>query len=149
MKKIFFSTALLFSLAVAHGQTVLQQAQNEAKQSHKLILLSFSGSDWCIPCIKMHKSFFENPEFKKTADSLLVLVNADFPRNRKNQLEGNIKKRNEALADKYNPQGAFPFTLLLDENGTRLKTWSGMPDEPVEDWIKEIVTVYDKKYQHE
>ncbi|GEP90727.1 Thioredoxin-like [Chitinophaga terrae (ex Kim and Jung 2007)] len=149
MKKITFSTVLLFSLAMAHGQTVFQQAQNEAKQTHKLILLSFSGSDWCVPCIRMHKSFFENPEFKKTADSLLVLVNADFPRNRKNQLDGNIKKQNEALADKYNPQGAFPYTLLLDENGTPLKTWSGMPDEAVEDWIKEIVTVYDKKYRNE
>jgi len=149
MKKIIFSTVLLFSLAMAYGQTVLQQAQNEAKQTHKLILLSFSGSDWCVPCIKMHKSFFENPEFKKTADSLLVLVNADFPRNRKNQLDGNIKKQNESLADKYNSQGAFPFTLLLDENGRPLKTWSGIPAEPVEDWIKEIITVYNKKYQHE
>lgn len=58
MKKITFSTVLLFSLAMAHGQTVFQQAQNEAKQTHKLILLSFSGSDWCVPCIRMHKSFF-------------------------------------------------------------------------------------------
>jgi len=149
MKKLFFFTALLFSLTAVHGQTVFEQAQNEAKQTRKLILLSFSGSDWCVPCIKMHKSFFENPEFKKTADSLLVLVNADFPRNRKNQLDGNIKKQNEALADRYNRQGAFPYTLLLDENGTPLRTWSGVPAEPVEDWIKEIVTVYDKKYRHE
>lgn len=149
MKKLIFFTALLFSLTAVHGQTVFEQARNEAKQTRKLILLSFSGSDWCVPCIKMHQSFFESPAFKKTADSLLVLVNADFPRNRKNQLDVNIKKQNEALADKFNPRGSFPYTLLLDENGTPLKTWIGMPDESVEDWIKEIVTVYDKKYRNE
>ena len=149
MKKIIFSLVLLFSLAVAHGQTVFEKAKQEAKQTHKLVLLNLSGSDWCVPCIKMHQSFFENADFKNVADKLLVLVNADFPRNRKNQLDGKIKKQNEALADKYNPQGAFPYTLLLDENGTPLKTWSGMPDEPVEDWIREIVTVYDKKYRNE
>lgn len=149
MKRIFFSVVLLFSMAMAHGQTIFEKAKQEAKQKHKLVLLNFSGSDWCIPCIKMHQSFFENADFKSAADSLLVLVNADFPRNKKNQPDNSIKKQNEALADKYNSQGAFPYTVLLDDNGTPLKTWSGMPAEPVTDWIKEIVRIYNKQYPHE
>jgi thiol-disulfide isomerase/thioredoxin len=149
MKKIFFTTALLFSLAIAHGQTVFEKAKQEAKQTHKLVLLNFSGSDWCVPCIKMHQSFFENADFKNVADKLLVLVNADFPRNKKNKVDNNTKKQNEVLADKYNPQGIFPYTLLLDENGVPLKKWSGMPAEPVADWIKEIIAVYNKQYRNE
>lgn len=149
MKKIFFTVVMLFSLAMAHGQTIFEKAKQDAKQKHKLVLLSFSGSDWCVPCIKMHQSFFENADFKNVADRLLVLVNADFPRNKKNKVDNNIKKQNEGLADTYNPQGIFPYTLLLDENGTPLKKWSGMPAEPVADWIKEIIAVYNKQYRNE
>ncbi len=30
-----------------------------------------------------------------------------------------------ALAEKYNPEGKFPFTLLLDSKGKVLKKWDG------------------------
>ena len=57
------------------------------------------------------------------------MVNADFPRNKKNQLPANIKKQNEALADQYNPSGKFPFTVLITADGKIVKTWDGLPDE--------------------
>ena len=63
------------------------------------------------------------------ADSTLVMYNADFPRNKKNALPKELKKQNESLADKYNPEGKFPFTLLLDTNGRILKSWDGYPDQ--------------------
>ena len=68
----------------------------------------------------------------------LVLVNADFPRKKKNQLSDLQVKRNEALAEKYNKEGAFPYTLLLNADGKVLKTWKGKPAVPVEKWTQEI-----------
>src|SRR6201996_2669898 len=113
-------------------------AKKEAGQEHKLILINFSGSDWCGPCIRLRKEILETPMFEDYATSHLVLVRADFPRQKKNQLSKEQVKLNEALADKYNADGKFPYTLLVDENGKVLKTWDGFPDESPEQFVAEI-----------
>jgi len=105
----------------------VEKAKAEAAQNNKYILLNFCGSDWCGPCIKLKKDIFESADFQQYADAHLVLVRADFPRQKKNQLDAAQTARNEALAEKYNPQGKFPFTLLLDANGKILKEWEGYP----------------------
>jgi thioredoxin-related protein len=104
-----------------------EKAKTEAKSSHKQILVNFSGSDWCGPCIKLTKEVFESETFKTYAQEKLVLVRADFPRMKKNKLSKEQTAINEALADKYNKDGTFPLTLLLDENGNVLKKWVGNP----------------------
>jgi thioredoxin-related protein len=114
------------------------QAKQEAKQGNRKILLNFSGSDWCAPCIKMKKDVFEKPEFGDYAAKHLVLVRADFPRHKKNQLSTQQTAHNEQLAEKYNSQGKFPFTLLLDAEGKVIQTWDGYQDATVNDFIKQI-----------
>ncbi len=109
--------------------TNFDEAKQLAKQKHEFILLNFSGSDWCGPCIRLHSGVFDSDIFKQFADQHLVLVNADFPRLKKNQLPKGQAKRNDALADQYNKTGIFPYTLLLDENGKVLKTWEGFFDQ--------------------
>lgn len=114
------------------------KAQAEAQQSHKLILINFSGSDWCGPCIRLRKEILESSVFENYAADHLLLVRADFPRQKKNQLSKDQVKLNEALADKYNAEGKFPFTLLVDEQGKVLKQWDGYPDETPEKFIEQI-----------
>jgi thioredoxin-related protein len=116
----------------------LEEAKDIAQKEHKYILLNFSGSDWCGPCIRMRKEFFESTVFKEMADSELVLVNADFPRNKKNQPSAAQQKINDTMADKYNSQGKFPYTLLLDPNGKVLQTWEGFPEESAESFTVDI-----------
>ena len=110
-------------------------AQALAKTSHKPILVNFSGSDWCVPCMRMHKEIFGSASFQKFASDNLVLYNADFPRMKKNQLPKDKVKANEQLADRYNAEGKFPLTLLLDENGNVIHTWDGYPDGSAEDFV--------------
>jgi thioredoxin-related protein len=116
----------------------IDQAKKEASDSHKNILVNFSGSDWCGPCIRMHKEIFESDAFAKYAGDNLVLLNADFPRLKKNQLSKDQTKLNEALADKYNPGGKFPYTVLLDANGKVLKSWEGYTSISPETFITEV-----------
>ena len=116
----------------------LEEAKDIAQKEHKYILLNFSGSDWCGPCIRMRKEIFESAVFKEMADSELILVNADFPRNKKNQPSAAQQKMNDEMADKYNSQGKFPYTLLLDPNGKVLQTWEGFPEESVESFTVDI-----------
>ncbi|NBP70270.1 MAG: thioredoxin family protein [Cytophagia bacterium] len=116
---------LFVSLFTGTWLTNFEEAQTQAKQEQKLILLNFSGSDWCAPCIKMKQEVFESADFIQLADESLVLVRADFPRSKKKQLPADQTAHNEKLAERYNPQGKFPYTLLLNSDGSILKTWDG------------------------
>lgn len=120
-----------------------ETAKKHAKDEHKLILLNFSGSDWCGPCIAFRKDYLENDTFTHMANDRLILVNADFPRKKKNAGSPEMVKRNEALAEQYNKNGAFPLTLLLNADGKVLKSWQGKPDATVEKWVQEINAVCD------
>lgn len=125
-------------LASPNWKYDFEAAKNEAKKDHKFILLNFAGSDWCGPCIKMTRDIFEKDAFISYADSHLVLIRADFPRSKKNQLDAKQTQHNEALAEKYNPQGKFPLTLLLDANGKILKTWDGFKSGTPEEFIEQV-----------
>src|ERR1700744_4002603 len=125
-------TIMLFMLLSAEMVTWLgnfNEAKQEAAKSHKLILINFSGSDWCGPCIRERKEILETDAFENYAARHLVLVRADFPRQKKNQLSKEQQKLNDALADHYNADGKFPYPLLVDEHGKILKTWAGFPGE--------------------
>lgn len=121
---IVFFLSLSF-LSPIEWTTDFAKAKTEANSQHKYILLNFSGSDWCGPCIKLKKEVLDSPEFLQYADNKLVLVRADFPRNKKNRLSPELTKHNEALAEKYNNQGKFPYTVLIDADGKIVKSWEG------------------------
>ncbi|MEO6404363.1 MAG: thioredoxin family protein [Ferruginibacter sp.] len=139
MKKIFLSFFSLFAIFISlSAQPVLDSARKIAADKHELILLNFSGSDWCGPCIRMHKEILDTKSFKKVSEDNLVMINADFPRKKKNQLSKKLQKQNDALAEKYNPTGKFPYTLLLNAEGKVVKTWDGLPDENAEQFADEV-----------
>ena len=138
MKKLLVIALCIFTMSFTVWQPNVETARQIAKEKHQLILLNFSGSDWCGPCMRLRSEIFDSPVFSAMADTTLVMVNADFPRNKKNQLDKQIVKQNEALADKYNPEGKFPFTLLLDANGKVIKSWDGLPKETAAQFTNEV-----------
>jgi thioredoxin-related protein len=105
--------------------TDFSKAITEASAKNKYILLNFSGSDWCGPCMKLKKEVLDSEDFLKFADTKLVLVRADFPRSKKNKLSSELTKHNENLAEKYNKEGKFPLTVLIDSEGNVVKSWDG------------------------
>jgi thioredoxin-related protein len=127
-----------FTNASTNWHYNLDEAKQIAAKEHKYILLNFSGSDWCGPCIHMHKEIFDDTLFQQFAGVTLVMVNADFPRNKKNQLSKEQQALNDKMADAYNKQGAFPYTVLLDADGKVLKAWDGYPKETVPAFIEDI-----------
>jgi len=123
--------------------TDLDKAKESAQAGHKLIMLNFSGSDWCGPCIRMHKELFESKTFSEYANDHLVLVSADFPRLKKHQLSPEQLNKNNKLAETYNKEGNFPFTLLLSADGKVLKTWDGYPKTSPEEFTDQIKAIVD------
>lgn len=140
MKLLAIYLTMIFSASVSWLGD-FNTAKTEATQNHKLILINFSGSDWCGPCIRLRKEILESATFENYAADHLVLVRADFPRQKKNQLSKEQVKLNESLADQYNPDGKFPFTLLVDEHGKVLRTWDGFPNEAPDQFVSDINSV--------
>ena len=143
VKNLFVVLLCITAMSFTIWQTDFEKAKQIAKQNHQLILLNFSGSDWCGPCMRMRKEIFDDKEFLAMADTNLVLINADFPRNKKNKLDEISIKKNETLADKYNPEGKFPLTLLLNADGKVIKIWDGLPKENAKQFTQEIKLIFD------
>ncbi|MDP4284364.1 MAG: thioredoxin family protein [Bacteroidota bacterium] len=145
MKNLSIMILCFTGMSFTGWQPNFETAKKVASEKHELILLNFSGSDWCGPCMRLRKEIFESDVFSKMADTSLVLLDADFPRNKKNQLDEKTMKQNDALADRYNPDGNFPFTLLLDANGKVIKSWIGLPTESAEEFTDEIASICNYK----
>ena len=99
-----------------------KKAQEEAKANNKLLLLNFTGSDWCGWCIKIDKEIWSQPQFKDYARDNLVLVELDFPRRKDQPAE--VKKQNLQLAQQYEVLG-FPTIVVLNGNGQKLWQFDG------------------------
>lgn len=129
MKKFLMSLITALSLlqvaaSDASWLTDLPKAQAQAKAENKLVLMNFTGSDWCGFCIKLHKEVFSKSEFKEFAAKHLVLVEVDFPQEKKQSQE--LKKANAALEKKYKV-GGYPTLVILNGDGKKLEVIEGYP----------------------
>ena len=142
MKSFVLAAVLLVAVAtlkVAAAEsawsTDFSAAQAQAKKENKLVLMNFTGSDWCGWCKKLHKEVFSTKEFGAYAKEKLVLVEVDFP-NGKKQTDA-LKKANEALQEKFKAEG-FPTIVVLNGEGKVAWRQVGyMPGGP-EAWIAKL-----------
>lgn len=138
MKPLFALILLFLCSFTIHWENDFSRAKQTALAEHKYILLNFSGSDWCGPCIRMHKEIFETESFSTFASNQLVMVNADFPRQKKNQLTRSQQQQNEQLAERYDVAGHFPYTVLLSPDGNIVKAWDGLPHQGITAFVAEL-----------
>lgn len=117
MKKIFLMMTLLGSaLAFSQDWKSFEEAKVLAQKENKFIILVFSGSDWCAPCIKLDKNIWQSDAFKAEAQKDWILVRADFPKKKANALTQSQQEENKVLAEKYNKEGFFPLVVVMDKN---------------------------------
>ncbi|MET7028157.1 thioredoxin family protein [Sediminicola luteus] len=119
MRKLLFIWLLYLPVTVCAQEWTddFIDAMAIAQKENKPIILVFSGSDWCAPCIKLDREIWQSDEFKSYAKENYVLYKADFPRKKENKLEIDRATQNKFLADNYNPKGYFPLVLVLGKQG--------------------------------
>jgi protein disulfide-isomerase len=118
----------------------LEEAVEVAQEENKNILVNFTGSDWCVWCMRLSDEVFIQDEFGTYANENLVLVKIDFPR--KKQLPQGEQEYNNGLAQKYGIRG-FPTILLLDSDGNLVRQTQYQPGG-AENYIKHIDESYIK-----
>ena len=120
MKKLALCLLTCFAVlqlkAAEVWTTDVPKAQAEARADKKLVMLDFTGSDWCGWCIKLHKEVFDTPEFAEYAKKNLVLVEVDFPHKKQPTA---LKKTNAALQAKYQVEG-YPTIIVLNGDGKKV-----------------------------
>ena len=116
-------------------ETNYKKAQSEAKSSHKLVFINFTGSDWCGYCIQLDRLILSQPQFKDYATKNLILVEIDFPRRKPQSVE--IRKQNQELAERYQVDG-FPTVVVLDGDGKTVWRYDGMYTGGVAAFLAEL-----------
>lgn len=107
----------LSTVSAQDWQTDFSKAKEIATTESKPIVLVFQGSDWCAPCIKLDREIWSTETFKNYAQKNFVMLQADFPRRKKNALPEHQTIANAKLAEIYNKNGIFPFVVVLNNKG--------------------------------
>ena len=125
---LFVLIATCAGVSAADWQTDYAKALQMAKSQNKRVLLDFTGSDWCGPCIALRKQVFSRSDFRAYADKNLVLVEVDYPQRKKQSAE--LKKQNEKLSKQYGiDEKGFPTVVLLDPAAKVIREFTGYDGE--------------------
>lgn len=101
-KRFFPLLAVAAMVSTAFGvewMTDLEAAKAKAKAEKKLILMDFTGSDWCTSCKIMRKKILDTPEFDAYAKEKFVCLEVDMPHTTPQPEK--LQKQNGYLAEKY------------------------------------------------
>ncbi|MBL7720126.1 MAG: thioredoxin family protein [Flavipsychrobacter sp.] len=82
-----------------------------SKKTQKPVFAFFTGSDWCGWCHRLEANVFHKPGFKEWAKSNVILLELDFPRNKK--LPEKITQQNAGLQQFFQVQG-YPTIWIFD-----------------------------------
>lgn len=134
---LFLSALACSQAAEAVWLTNYDSAARQAAAEKKVMLLDFTGSDWCGWCIRLDKEVFSQTEFLAYAKDHLVLVKLDFPR-QKPQTEAE-KQQNERLSEKYKIEG-FPTIIVLDSKGAKIGEL-GYEEGGAKSWLASLAKI--------
>ena len=102
----------LNSLAADGWLVDFEKAKAQAAKEGKSILMEFTGSDWCPPCIQLEKNVLSQEAFKTGAPKNFILLKLDSPRDKSKQTPKEIEQY-QVLSKQYAVQGV-PTIFLTD-----------------------------------
>jgi thiol:disulfide interchange protein len=132
-------TSSAFASTPEGWTTDLENAFEQAKKENKSVLVEFTGSDWCPPCIAMRKNVFTKKDFVEKASKKFILVELDFPK-----ADPELKKRNQPHLEKYQVEG-FPTVILFTPEGKEFTRFSATKYPKTEDFLKHLDDSLEKK----
>ena len=110
---VLFTTASIPVVVEVDWVTDYEAAFVKAKKEGKMVLINFTGSDWCGWCKRLDREVFTQQAFKDYAAHNLVLLKLDYPKRTPQPNE--LKVQNQKLARDFSVRG-FPTILLLKSN---------------------------------
>jgi protein disulfide-isomerase len=124
MKRLLTLVLVFTSMVTVHADwtTDYKAALVQAKAQNKLVLLDFTGSDWCGYCKLLEKDALSQQAFKDFAEANYVLVRVDFPR--QTTLPDDLKQQNDALKSQFHVH-IYPTLVVLNGDGVEVGRQEG------------------------
>ena len=138
---VTFALLALSGSALAKGpwMTNVDDALAKGKQANKPVLVEFTGSDWCPPCIMMHDKVFSKKDFVKKASAKFILVKIDIPK-----ADKELSKKNQEVLKKYKVQGV-PTVVLFDAKGKEFDRFTASKYPSVSEFLAHLDSALEKK----
>lgn len=133
---------LVFSSAAMAGgdwMTNVDDALAKAKKDKKPVMVEFTGSDWCSPCIMMHEKVFSKKEFTEKASAKFILVKIDIPR-----ADKKLSEKNQKVLKKYKVQGV-PTVILFGDDGKEFSRFIASEHPSVSKFLARLDSELERK----
>ena len=134
--KLLVSAAFAGITMVASAEdgwmTDIDAALVKAKEAKKSVMVEFTGSDWCPPCIMMGKEVFSKKEFVDKASKKFILVKIDIPNK-----DPELKAKNSKVLEKYKVQGV-PTVILFNPEGKEFERFTASKYRTVESFTAQL-----------
>ena len=102
-------------LPIEEWTTDLAAARARAAAENKDVLMLFTGSDWCPPCMQLEAEVFSRAPASRLEDDFVPVL-FDFPNGKPQPPE--LVAANAAAQEAYGVEG-YPTVLLTTPDGTR------------------------------
>ena len=107
----------------------MKLAGKKAEAEDKLLLVEFTGSDWCQYCVLQKKNVLDKPEFTDWAEQHCVAVEIDVPHDASVVGGAEKKEINQKLCEEYGIS-SFPSLMLMSPEGVLIGGYNGAQSTP-------------------
>lgn len=118
--------------------TGVDDALARAKKDNKHVMVLFTGSDFCPPCMMMQKEVFTKKEFVTKAGKDFILVFVDFP-----EADEALAKSNEPLMEEYSVPG-LPTVLVFDPSAREIGRFAAHEFPEVDAFVEKLALVIER-----
>ena len=113
------------------------EAKAKSTEEGKPILMEFTGSDWCPPCIALHDNVLTSDVFKQQIPEKFILLKLDNPRDKSKQTPEEIAQYKKLSAE-YNVKGV-PTIIVSDATGKEQHRQVGYSRETPKEWVAKLI----------
>ena len=114
-----------------------EAARQQAAKEGKFVLLAFSGSDWCGPCMALEKEVLSQRKYMGRLTKKYVPVMMSVPRDN-STLSKLAASQNDVLKERYGIR-AFPTIVVVNPlDGEEVKRHSGYRSNDPNGYLKQL-----------
>ena len=113
------------------------EAKAKSAEEGKPILMEFTGSDWCPPCMALHDNVLTSDVFKQQIPEKFILLKLDSPRDKSKQTPEKIAQYKKLSAE-YNVEGV-PTIIVTDATGKEQHRQVGYSRETPQEWVAKLI----------
>ncbi|MBE6420308.1 MAG: DUF255 domain-containing protein [Akkermansiaceae bacterium] len=123
------TAAMVAPAAQIEWMSDLDSACQKAREEGKLLLVEFTGSDWCKACILQKKNVLDKPEFAAWVHQHYVPVEVNVPNNPAVVGGEAALKKNKAICDEFDIK-IFPSLMIMSPDMVILGGYHGAESSP-------------------